>query len=56
MFRLLIQTVSLGDNLHGMPESIFSMKNKKNIITLSSTEFGQRVVTVNEKSAEEIMI
>ena len=37
--------MSYGDNLHEMPKSIF-WENKKNIVSLSSAEFAQRVVMV----------
>ena len=38
-----MQVVSLGDNLHEMSKP-FSGKNKKNIISLSSAKFAERVV------------
>ena len=37
---------SLGDSLHGISKPIF-WKDKKNIISLSSAEFAERVVKVN---------
>ena len=40
-----MQAVSIGDNLHEM-SSIFSGKNKENIMNLSSAEFAQLVVNV----------
>ena len=41
-----MQIVSLGDNLHDMPKSIFLGK-KKNTISLSSAELAQRVIKVD---------
>ena len=42
-----MQIVSTGDNLHEISKPIFSKKNKKNIVKLSSAELAQRVVKVN---------
>ena len=43
-----VQIVSRGDNLHEISKPIF-WKNKKNIISLSSAEFAQRVVKVKNE-------
>ena len=42
-----MQIVSNGDNLHEISNPVFWEKNKKNVISLSSVEFTQRVVKVN---------
>ena len=36
-----MQIVSIGDNLHEMPNPTFLGKIRKNIVYLSSAEFGQ---------------
>ena len=44
-----MQIVSSGENLHEM-SSLFSEKNKKTIISLTSVEFAQRVVKIKKSS------
>ena len=46
-----MQIVSSGDNLHEMSKPT-SVKNEKNIISLSSAEFANRVIKVNPNSYE----
>ena len=45
-----MQIASKGDNLHEMSKHIFWEKREKNIISLSSAEFAQRVIEVKYQS------
>ena len=48
-----MQIVSMGDNLHEMPDL---GKIRKNIISLLSAEFAQRVVNVNAAIFMDIIL
>ena len=43
-----------GDNLHEMSKPIFLEKKKKNLIQLSSAEFVQRVMNVNDIAFKQL--